>query len=74
MPSKPQYDVVVTKNVLVPMRDGVLLACDVYRPARHGVPVAERLPALLERTPYCKDHPERVELNGLWYAERGYVV
>jgi putative CocE/NonD family hydrolase len=74
MPSKPQYDVVVAKNVMVPMRDGALLACDVYRPARHGSPVTERLPALLERTPYSKDHPERVELNGLWYAERGYVV
>ncbi|HXG05063.1 MAG TPA: CocE/NonD family hydrolase, partial [Candidatus Binatia bacterium] len=74
MPSKPQYDVVVAKNVMVPMRDGVHLACDVYRPARDGAPVGERRPALLERTPYSKDHPERVELNGVWYAERGYVV
>ena len=73
-PTKPQYDVIVHKNVLNPMRDGVHLACDVYRPARDGTPLADTLPALLERTPYSKDHPDRVELNGLWYAERGYVV
>ncbi|MBI4638679.1 MAG: CocE/NonD family hydrolase [Candidatus Rokubacteria bacterium] len=64
----------VLKNVMVPMRDGVHLACDVYRPARAGAFVPERLPALLERTPYSKDATERVELNGLWYAERGYAV
>jgi putative CocE/NonD family hydrolase len=73
-PTKPLYDVVVAKNVMVPMRDGVHLAADVYRPARSGAPVEAPLPALLERTPYSKDNPERVETNGLWYAERGYVV
>jgi len=72
--SKPQYDVVVVKNVMVPMRDGVHLAADVYRPARAGAFVDTPLPALLERTPYSKDAPERVEANGLWYAERGYAV
>ncbi len=72
--TKPEYDVIVLKNVMAPMRDGVHLACDVYRPARNGAPVDTPLPALLERTPYSKDHPERVELNGLWFCERGYVV
>ncbi|MBI2215830.1 MAG: CocE/NonD family hydrolase [Candidatus Rokubacteria bacterium] len=71
--SKPEYEVIVQKNVMVTMRDGVRLACDVHRPARDGRLVAEPRPALLERTPYSKDHPERVDLNGLWYAERGYV-
>jgi uncharacterized protein len=74
MATKPQYDVIVLKNVLVPMRDGVLLAADVYRPARGGTFVDAPQPALLERTPYSKDDRERVELNGLWYAERGYVA
>ena len=73
-PTKPDYDVVVMKNVSVAMRDGTRLCADVYRPARDGAPVSEPLPALLERTPYSKDHADRVELNGLWYAERGYVV
>jgi hypothetical protein len=72
--TKPDHDVIVQKNVMVPMRDGISLACDVYRPSRNGAFVETPLPALLERTPYSKDHPERVELNGLWYAERGYAT
>ncbi|MGH7310753.1 MAG: CocE/NonD family hydrolase [Candidatus Rokuibacteriota bacterium] len=72
--TKPQYDVIVVKNAMVPMRDGVHLAVDVYRPARAGAFVATPLPALLERTPYSKDAADRVETNGLWYAERGYAV
>ncbi|MGH7277170.1 MAG: CocE/NonD family hydrolase [Candidatus Rokuibacteriota bacterium] len=74
MATKPEYDVIVHKNVTVPMRDGVPLACDVYHPSRNGAVVATPLPALLERTPYSKDHADRAELNGLWYAERGYVT
>ncbi|MBI3825214.1 MAG: CocE/NonD family hydrolase [Candidatus Rokubacteria bacterium] len=78
--TKPQFDVVVMKNVMVPVRDGVRLAADVYLPARHGRParpgglVDAPVPALVERTPYSKDNGDRVELNGLWYAERGYAV
>jgi putative CocE/NonD family hydrolase len=74
MATKPQHEVIVLKNVTVPMRDGVMLAADVYRPAHAGRFVDTPLPALLERTPYSKDHPDRVEVNGLWFAERGYVV
>lgn len=85
MLTKPQYDVVVRKNVMVPMRDGIHLACDVYLPSRTALgadasrpprprDIDQRFPALLERTPYSKDQAERVELNGLWYAERGYAV
>jgi uncharacterized protein len=77
MITKPEHDVVVLKNVLVPMRDGVHLAADVYLPSRGGRPARSMdtpQPALLERTPYSKDNAERVELNGLWYAERGYAV
>jgi len=29
-----RYDVTTTQNVMVPMRDGVHLATDVYRPVR----------------------------------------
>lgn len=74
MASKPAFDVLVHKNVMVPMRDGIHLAADVYRPARGLEPVPGHHPALLERTPYGKDAVERAELNGLWYAQRGYVV
>ena len=31
-------DVVVHRDVMLPMRDGVRLATDIYRPAREGVP------------------------------------
>jgi uncharacterized protein len=48
------YEVVVLSNVMVPMRDGVRLATDVYLPARDGRPEGGR-PVILERTPYNKD-------------------
>ncbi|HKB07411.1 MAG TPA: CocE/NonD family hydrolase, partial [Candidatus Polarisedimenticolia bacterium] len=40
----------VEKNVAVPMRDGVVLRADIYRPASPG-----RFPTLVYRTPYGKD-------------------
>lgn len=39
----------VIKDVFVPMRDGIELAVDIYRPEAPG-----RYPALLQRTPYLK--------------------
>ena len=32
--SRPEFDVHLTENVMVPMRDGVRMATDIYRPAR----------------------------------------
>ncbi len=49
-----QYDWLREGDVMVPMRDGVRLATDIYRPALDGRPVRARFPALLERTPYDK--------------------
>ena len=43
-PSVPEFDVHLTENVLVAMRDGVRLATDVYRPARDGRPLADAAP------------------------------
>jgi hypothetical protein len=56
---------------LAPMRDGVQLSADVYRPidAKPG----QRFPALLLRTPYNKNSPAEAEL-GRWYAQRGYAL
>jgi putative CocE/NonD family hydrolase len=45
----------IEKNVMVPMRDGVRLATDVYRPAAGGAAVAGKFPVVLERTPYGKE-------------------
>jgi putative CocE/NonD family hydrolase len=52
LPADPdlQSGVEVLRDVMVPMRDGVLLATDIYRPAGAKGP----LPLLLERTPYDK--------------------
>jgi putative CocE/NonD family hydrolase len=60
--------IVVENNVAAPMRDGVVLRADVYRPAGSG-----RYPALVQRTPYSKNDdgaPERFKT----LAARGYVV
>ncbi|HEU4400933.1 MAG TPA: CocE/NonD family hydrolase, partial [Candidatus Polarisedimenticolia bacterium] len=40
----------IERNVAVPMRDGVILKADLYRPAAPG-----RYPTLVYRTPYGKD-------------------
>jgi predicted acyl esterase len=42
-------NIVVEKNLMVPMRDGVQLSADVYRPTKGGP-----FPVLLARTPYDK--------------------
>ena len=74
MVSEPAYDVSAELNVMVPMRDGVRLATDVYRPRdpETGEPVEEPLPVLLDRTPYGKRGAQA--RHGEWYASRGYVV
>lgn len=65
-------DFIVERNVMIPMRDGILLSADIYRPARDGVAVEERLPVLLTRTPYGKDR-ERTAETAAHFARHGYV-
>jgi len=67
---------VVERNVMVPMRDGVRLACDIYYPARDGIRLEGKFPAILERTPYNKGG----RFHGMppypwqpFYASRGYI-
>src|SRR5260370_9256200 len=45
-------NILIEKNVIVPMRDGVKLAADVYRPAEAG-----RSPFTFQGLPYNKDLP-----------------
>ena len=59
-------EVVVAFNVRIPMRDGVALSADIYRPAGRG-----RHPVLVVRTPYTKS-PAWARRGREW-AERGYV-
>jgi putative CocE/NonD family hydrolase len=67
-------DIVVDFNVAVPMKDGVRLAVDVFRPSAPG-----RYPVILIRTPYNKyvTAPQMGvvgALDPLWAAREGYVV
>ena len=65
-------DFVVERNVMIPTRDGILLATDVYRPAIDGVAVADALPLMLTRTPYGKDR-EGTVAAAEHFARHGYV-
>jgi hypothetical protein len=62
---------VVARNVLVPMRDGVRLATDIYFPAQDGAQRAGKFPAILERTPYNKDASARYLIP---FVRHGYVA
>lgn len=57
-------------DVMVPMRDGVRLATDVYFPAdaQKGTPV------LLYRTPYSKDEAARLYGFARHFAAHGYIA
>ncbi len=60
-------------NLMLPMRDGVNLATDIYRPTRFGAPVDDQLPILLQRTPYDKNRDRTVQ-SAEFFAKNGYVV
>ena len=64
-----QMTVTVERNVAVPMRDGVNLFADVYRPAGPG-----RFPTLLQRTPYDKSNPGALSSFFLRATAAGYAV
>lgn len=53
--SLSSYGTAALRNVMVPARDGVKLATDVYLPSRDGTLATGRFPAIVERTPYNKE-------------------
>jgi putative CocE/NonD family hydrolase len=59
-------EVEVRANVMVPMRDGVKLATDLYLPAN----LSGRLPVVLTRSPYDKTGTKK---QGEYFASHGYV-
>ena len=63
--------ILVEKNIMVPMRDGVKLATDVYRPNEEGP-----FPVLLARLPYNKDLPQVAQsaIDALRAVQQRYVV
>ena len=60
-----ELEVTVEEDAMVPMRDGVALATDVYRPMRRGQVVETPLPVIMERTPYGKRGVSRTENSSL---------
>jgi len=54
-------------GVMIPMRDGVHLAADIWRPEAPG-----RYPVLVARTPYQRTGLQLAQW-GNWFAKRGYV-
>ena len=65
--------VIVERDVWIPMRDGVAMQADVWRPASEG-----RYPALLQRTPYNRADSFAVVVNAgiepLRAVAEGFVV
>lgn len=70
--SAQAYDVAWERNVMVPMRDGVRLATDLYFPALGDRPVSGKFPVILERTPYDKQGLGLVA-TAKFFARHGYV-
>ena len=56
-------DMTLESGVMVPMRDGVRLATDIYRPARDGKALQGGHPVILERTPYGRNITSRAETS-----------
>ena len=67
----PESNLIIDKDVPVPMRDGTILRADVYRPATAG-----RYPVILQRTPYNKSLLAGVVLmlDVVRTAGEGYAV
>ena len=62
------YNMIKYHNVMVPMKDGVQLATDVYLPKEDSV-----LPVLIKRTPYDKDRDmDQAEIEA--YVNAEYIV
>lgn len=58
---------VETVGLVIPMRDGVHLAADVFRPSLNG-----RWPTILVRTPYSRKSPNARSFRS--FIQRGYAV
>ncbi|MBI1852032.1 MAG: CocE/NonD family hydrolase, partial [Planctomycetes bacterium] len=65
--SKAEHTVAIETKVMVPMRDKVKLATDVYRPEKEG-----KVPTVLVRT--CYGREISALQYGTFFARRGYAV
>ena len=67
------YGIVLSKDVMVTMRDGIELATDLYRPGREGELVEGRYPTVVCITPYDKTERRYTEIAD-FFVPRGYAV
>jgi uncharacterized protein len=67
-PAPGLHRVRVQYNVMVPMRDGVRLSTDIYRPDEEG-----RFPVVLTRDPYSSGVDFGMPEQGQFWASHGYV-
>jgi uncharacterized protein len=73
--SEAQYDVYVERDIKIPMRDGLELFADAYRPTEDGQVAPGKFPVVLIRTCYNKDARLGIFLfDPEYFAKRGYVV
>jgi uncharacterized protein len=67
--SKPTHRIVKDIGRLVPVRDGIRLSVDIYRPAEEG-----RYPVVFAHVPYGNGSADWWgPARGRWFAARGYV-
>ena len=82
--SQPRHDLVIAKDLEIPMRDGARLKADVFRPKGGG-----RFPVIINMGSYQKDklwvppadleeapneHMNWETVNPLWWVPRGYAA
>ena len=74
METPEPYQVAIFKDLMIPMRDGVRLAADIYRPARGGEVLPGPFPALLVRTSYDKQAEWLIDEVAHCFTPRGFVL
>ena len=69
--SKGEYGYSLDSDVMVPMRDGINLATDIYFPTENNQRLSGKLPAILVRTPYNKQRGNVVSNTAVYFASHG---
>ncbi len=64
----PRNDIRIENRVAIPMRDGVVLYADVYRPVGDG-----KYPVIVSRTPYSTERTPDAYGAAVFFSRRGYV-
>ena len=72
--SSGPYGYELVSDVMVPMRDGVKLATDLYFPTKKGKRISGKLPAILVRTPYSKTRGYPENTSAIYFTSHGYVT